>query len=87
MVASFEHLSLPRGFVMYRGKNGWNLGNVDWLRVGIMVHAFLNNIGSDSYHSQEPTANSHFLKQLLDGQYMPELFDAWDPNNDTRLGL
>ena len=73
---------------MYRGKDGWNCGNVDWLQVGIMVHTFLNDIDSNSYHSQElPTANSHFLKQLLDGQYKPELCDAWDPNDDTRPGL
>ena len=83
----FDYSSLHGESVMYKGKDGWNLGNVDWLQVGIMVHAFLNDIGSDSYHSQEPKANSNFLKQLLDGQYMPELCDAWDPNNDTLLCL
>ena len=65
-----DYASLHGGSVMYKGKNGWNFGNVDWKHVGIMVHTFLNDIGSDSYHSQEPKANSDFLKQLLDARFV-----------------
>ena len=73
-----------RASVMYKADNGWTLGQLDWRQLGIMVYAFLNNITGNSYHSQEPMAQSDFLKYLLKGgHYVPALCQAWDPKEDS----
>ena len=73
-----------RASVMYNADNGWTLGQLDWRQLGIMVYAFLNNITGNSYHSQQPMAQSDFLKHLLkDGVYVPALCEAWDPKDDS----
>ena len=72
------------GSVMYKANNVRTLGQLDWRQLGIMVYAFLNDITGNSYHSQEPVANSSFLKRLLEhGDYVPSLREAWDPNEDS----
>ena len=59
-----------RGSVMYNVPDDWTLDQVDWRQLGIMVYAFLNT--GTTYHSQEPRANSRFLKHLLEcGEYRP----------------
>ena len=73
-----------RASVMYNADNGWTLGQLDWRQLGIMVYAFLNNITGNSYHSQQPMAQSDFLRHLLkDGDYVPALREAWDPKEDS----
>lgn len=66
--------------VMHQARKDWTVDRVDWRQLGIMVHAFLNNITGHAYHTQPPHAKSRFLKQLVnEGEYIPELFATWDP--------
>ena len=61
----------------------WKLSQLDWRQLGIMVHAFLNNI-HDGYHSIEPDPKSPFLKRLVkQGEYDRECHAKWDPKDDT----
>ena len=70
--------------VMYKvPARGWKLSQLDWRQLGIMVHAFLNNI-HDGYHSIEPDPKSPFLKRLVkQGEYDRECHEKWDPKDDT----
>ena len=61
----------------------WKLSQLDWRQLGIMVHAFLNNI-HDGYHWIEPVPKSPFLKRLVkQGEYDRECHEKWDPKDDT----
>ena len=70
--------------VMYKvATPEWKLSQLDWRQLGIMVHAFLNNI-HDGYHSIEPDPKSPFLKRLVkQGEYDRERHAKWDPKDDT----
>lgn len=40
--------------VMHQARKDWTVDRVDWRQLGIMVHAFLNNITGHAYHTQPP---------------------------------
>ena len=66
--------------VMYKGKDDWTLGQLDWRQLGIMIFGFLNNTPSVSYHSSEPKPNSGFLKGLVDDGILKQV--QWNPEVD-----